>query len=1096
MAVKKITEVSEATALKSDACLLATQQMTGEDGASNETLVRAKINAVITALGLNKYAVTAKIEADGAKQVLVIMQGSGDAAQDVARLTLPGMDDDYNTALGENNSVNGHGVTVIGVGNTVGQCADGAIIAGSNMTVADPTVVAAFGDGEKQFRVYKDGTIKTSGTSYATSVMFEYAGGFYTGEACYVYINGSIATVKEVFNLLDTGTVNVTLKDSSVYEYDPVQIISATNYSYLNDSANQRYEFRANFDREKSFCVKYKKNGSDGEGFYVYENNSDIDIIAKSDFPAGASVSRKLVKTETKIGASPSQSFAYPRIAWLVDDNYILTYNNTVHCATIKNATVTIHASNDVISDASNLFPARFDEDFECEDYFVFYCKTTDNKYYICCRKWDNEATALAATEHTIVSSDYGVYEPFYFGGKLYYSAEHDISKSYQNIESVTLSYDTTTDQFTVGAPEVVISGKNQVDYEGNTVANSRPGFNAITTLADGSYLMVFETNINNHGGDYPYVVQYCYSKDLSAWTTPKTLFCEKGGYVNIPYVSTSDDGTILVSYHTRSGYFGVDVTPTINKRIYRAFTSNNAVKYGDELRPNQFTEFPTYRNRENEWTGGWGSSFIYEGVATPVYMVGNNATGTKYLYFDFCADAEDFVTKDYLTSASSKNAVGDTLVQRTASGHIRAATPTSTSTTSDGDVVVTKKWIGKYRDAHELYLSTNGKGYNPETGTYYTLTSTLYNAVKANPAQYKVYLAAGDCCYPCGVVVSGSILRVSCTVYNRGGQWDVTYTTYYVGNWSSSGITWDIWDAASDPCLIEGTPINMADGGEVAVENLRAGDIVQSYNPVTGENVPAVVIAAYMTGTARKYKVYSFANGKHLTIYGLHGFYDKRSGATKDIQTITMDDKPVDISGTETQLITSRELLFHGEKKRRYNVITSNNLYFANGILLGSKPFSRMQYLIDRGLTVPDEIRAVWQADTDAYNAYSGFLDNPAYHAEIAAAYSNLAKAVHHIKVNKKRLSDSDYKVQKFTEGLLTLAEWAEAKAKRAAWRKEVNDNEALRDTAKATVDAIIAKYRGGKTPRAIFEECCARDNALFETVKAYFTQSGGEDV
>lgn len=299
-----------------------------------------------------------------------------------------------------------------------------------------------------------------------------------------------------------------------------------------------------------------------------------------------------------------------------------------------------------------------------------------------------------------------------------------------------------------------------------------------------------------------------------------------------------------------------------------------------------------------------------------------------------------------------------------------------------------------------------------------------------------------------------------------------------------------------SDPCLIEGTPINMADGSEVAVENLRAGDIVQSYNPVTGENVPAVVIAAYMTGTARKYKVYSFANGKHLTIYGMHGFYDKRSGATKDIQTITMDDKPVDISGAETQLITSRELLFHGEKKRRYNVITSNNLYFANGILLGSKPFSRMQYLIDRGLTVPDEIRAVWQADTDAYNAYSSFLDNPAYHAEIAAAYSNLAKAVHHIKVNKKRLADSDYKVQKFTEGLLTLAEWAEAKTKRAAWRKEVNDNEALRDTAKATVDAIIAKYRGGKTPRGIFEECCTRDNALFETVKAYFTQGGGEDA
>lgn len=816
-----------------------------------------------------------------------------------------------------------------------------------------------------------------------------------------------------------------------------------------------------------------------------------VDDVAAYDLPSGGSTARKVVKTEIKTGASVSQSFAYPRIAHLSGDNYVLTYNNAAHFATIKDAAVTIQANSDVISGANNLFPAKVGE-----NYFVFYRKTADSKHRICCRKWDSASAALTATEYTIVSSDFGLYEPFCFGNKLYYSAEHDAAKSYQHIESVTLSYDAGTDKFTVGTPVIVISGKNQVDDVGNTVVNSRPGFNVITALADGSYLMVFETNVNNYNGGCPYVVQYCYSQDLVSWTTPKTLFREKDGYVNIPYVSTSDDGTIMVSYHTRSGYFGVDTTATINKRIFRAFVSKNAVKYGDELRPNKFKEFPTYRNREDEWTGGWGASFVYNGMATPVYMVGNNSTGTKRLCFDFCVDANHFVSGDELKDATSKNAVGDTLVQRTTSGHIRAATPTSTSTTSDGDVVVTKKWIGKYRDAHELYLSTNGKGYNPETGTYYTLTSALFNAVKANPAQYKVYLAAGDCCYPCCVDISGGLLRVSCMVYDIGGPWDYTYTTYYVGKWASSGITWNIWDACSDPCLIEGTPINMADGSEVVVENLRAGDIVQSYNPVTGENVPAVVIAAYMTGTARKYKVYSFANGKHLTIYGMHGFYDKRSGATKDIQTITMDDKPVDISGAETQLITSRELLFHGEKKRRYNVITSNNLYFANGILLGSKPFSRMQYVIDRGLTVPDEIRAVWQADTDAYNAYSGFLDNPAYHAEIAAAYSNLAKAVHHIKVNKKRLADSDYKVQKFTEGLLTLAEWAEAKAKRAAWRKEVNDNEALRDTAKAAVDAIVAKYRGGKTPRAIFEECCTRDNALFETVKAYFTQSGGEDT
>ena len=81
-------------------------------------------------------------------------------------------------------------------------------------------------------------------------------------------------------------------------------------------------------------------------------------------------------------------------------------------------------------------------------------------------------------------------------------------------------------------------------------------------------------------------------------------------------------------------------------------------------------------------------------------------------------------------------------------------------------------------------------------------------------------------------------------------------------------------------------------------------------------------------------------------------------------------------------------------------------------------------------------------------------------------------------------------HKVAIDTEGLLSLTEWAEAKAKRAAWRKEVNDNEILRDESKAKVDAIIAKYRGNKTPRSMFESCCERDNAIFEKVRAYFNK------
>ena len=290
------------------------------------------------------------------------------------------------------------------------------------------------------------------------------------------------------------------------------------------------------------------------------------------------------------------------------------------------------------------------------------------------------------------------------------------------------------------------------------------------------------------------------------------------------------------------------------------------------------------------------------------------------------------------------------------------------------------------------------------------------------------------------------------------------------------------------EPCLIEGTPINMADGTTKLIENIKQGDLVQSYNPVTGENTPAVVLLAYITGHEHKFTSYSFSNGKHLTIYGMHGIYNKRTGITKDIRNINKNDQIVSISGDTVQWITSSEFMFVGEKKARYNIVTSNNLYYANGILLGQKPFSKMQLVNDFNIPLSDEIREVWQQDVDDYNSYSSFLNDPNYHAEVSEAYNKLTKAEHHIKVNKQRLFDSDYWVQKFTEGVLSLTEWTEAKAKRAAWRKEVNDNEVLRDESKAAVDAIINKYRNGKTPKSIFESCCARDNEIYETCKNYF--------
>ena len=325
-----------------------------------------------------------------------------------------------------------------------------------------------------------------------------------------------------------------------------------------------------------------------------------------------------------------------------------------------------------------------------------------------------------------------------------------------------------------------------------------------------------------------------------------------------------------------------------------------------------------------------------------------------------------------------------------------------------------------------------------------------------------------------------------------RSFEGDAYFVEAYVGKdlveFNILGTMWDY------PCLIEGTPINMADGSVKAIEDVKSGDIVQSYNPVTKELAPAVVVKSYITGYSRDFTVYNFSNGSHLTIYGLHGFYNSKSGAPKDIQKITRDDRLITLNGDEIQWAGSREMRYSGEKKRRYNIVTSNNLYFANGILLGSRAPTKLQFAIDRHMSLPEDIRAVWQKDCDDYNAYESFIDTPEFYREVAEDYQELAKANNIIKVNKKRLADSDYKVQKYTEGLIDDAEWKESKDKRALWRKQINDNEEAVKVHKERVDAAIKKRRGTLTPRSLFEACCERDNALFEVCKEHFAKGRGE--
>ena len=89
--------------------------------------------------------------------------------------------------------------------------------------------------------------------------------------------------------------------------------------------------------------------------------------------------------------------------------------------------------------------------------------------------------------------------------------------------------------------------------------------------------------------------------------------------------------------------------------------------------------------------------------------------------------------------------------------------------------------------------------------------------------------------------------------------------------------VTWALGSSSgSDTCLAEGTMITLADGTKKAVEDLRKGDMVMSFDHLTGEIVYKDVIIVVKTYADSYYKnTFVFDDGTELVTINEHGIFD-----------------------------------------------------------------------------------------------------------------------------------------------------------------------------------------------------------------------------
>ena len=221
-------------------------------------------------------------------------------------------------------------------------------------------------------------------------------------------------------------------------------------------------------------------------------------------------------------------------------------------------------------------------------------------------------------------------------------------------------------------------------------------------------------------------------------------------------------------------------------------------------------------------------------------------------------------------------------------------------------------------------------------------------------------------------------------------------YNPYYP-DYHSSCPDCGYYFGEPDECLIASTPILMADGSEKPIAEVKAGDMVKSWDLDNNEYIDVKVLGSYQTGEATKWSVYSFDNDKNLTIYNQHNIYCKENNSIKRSTYWKPDQTAIAADGTETTYNDVSEL-YTEEAATRHTLLTENNLYFANGILCGHHPRAKYKFFTKGLLTAEPGQLNQYMTTNNIYQAMNG-TENEEYRKEAAELIETIRKAKSRVK-------------------------------------------------------------------------------------------------
>ena len=298
-------------------------------------------------------------------------------------------------------------------------------------------------------------------------------------------------------------------------------------------------------------------------------------------------------------------------------------------------------------------------------------------------------------------------------------------------------------------------------------------------------------------------------------------------------------------------------------------------------------------------------------------------------------------------------------------------------------------------------------------------------------------------------------------------------------------------------PCLIEGTQIKMADGSTKAIEDVKTGDEILSWDVNANTFTTAFVISQSCNGRSLEFMSHLFDDGSYIVTYGVHMVYNATKGYPIDIAEFKIGDTTINADGDVISYIgNNRYRVRRKDSVNYYALTTSNNLYFAGDILNGMTVFAKYRAADKLGLDIPDSLKLVCQEQEKIIDDAAGFQKSDAYLREISAALKQKSVLTKRINEAKAYLDKTDYYDNKYVEGALSEEEWAKTIADRATMRDTINAAEPDLAAAESQIKDIQAKYyKSTKGKRSRFKSFCALDNANLDIYRAWLQKGDSNE-